>query len=214
MIHVVYSHYCVYLHWNLRIGTCESEPADRNLRTGQCRGLTSYQGRPSTTNQNTNILTIPICANIFHINTTWLWWIEIKLISIYLAYAASNNKAQNSDGEIICDLANEKGPQGGKELLVVQYCQEDADFNTKKSSSRSDKNAKVIRFQHFQHFSKNFTQFLGYAVCWGEKYGGEKSLQKKFRQFFFWRNLFYFSKIYLVIIFIFHSLCQYKFHLH
>ena len=85
------------------------------------------------------------------------------------------------------------------ELLVVQYCREDADFNKKKRSPRSDKNAKVMRFQNFPNFAKNLPNFLGYAVCWGEIYGGEKKFtnRKKFvgkkfdgEIFLFFENIF------------------------
>ena len=67
----------------------------------------------------------------------------------------------------------------GTELLVVQYCQEDADFNKKKDHQDQTKNAKVMRFQNFPNFAENFTQFLGYAVCWGENYWGEKKVYKQ-----------------------------------
>ena len=54
---------------------------------------------------------------------------------------------------MIFDLATEKGLQGGMDLLVVQFCQEDADFNQKNRSPRSDKNAKVMRFKNFPNFA-------------------------------------------------------------
>ena len=66
----------------------------------------------------------------------------------------------------IGELANEKGPQGGMELLVVQYCREDADFNKKDHQDRTKK-AKVVRFQHFQNFAENVTQILGYRSLLG-----------------------------------------------
>ena len=86
---------------------------------------------------------------------------------------------------------------------------------TKKDHQDQTKNAKVMRFQNFPNFAENFTQFLGYAVCWGENYGGKKFTNKKifFGKMFF-GEFFYFSKISLGVIFIFHSLCHHKFHLH
>ena len=58
------------------------------------------------------------------------------------------------------------------ELLVVQYCREDADSNKKKSPTL-DKNAKVMRFLNFRILTKllpNFygTQFVGVKIM-GEK---------------------------------------------
>ena len=83
------------------------------------------------------------------------------------------------------------------ELLVVQYCQEDADFNKKKITKVRQKNAKIMRFQNFPNFAENFTQFLGYAVCWGENYGGEKSLKKKnFGKIFFVEFFLFFENIF------------------
>ena len=73
----------------------------------------------------------------------------------------------------MCDLAYEKRPQEGMELLVVPYCREDADFNQKNHQDRT-KNAKVMRFQNFPNFAKNFTQFSDYRVCLGENYGEKK----------------------------------------
>ena len=84
------------------------------------------------------------------------------------------------------------------ELLAVQYCREDADFNKKNHQDRT-KNAKVMRFQNLPNFAKNFTQFLGYTVCLGENYGGEKksfqtkkNFGKKFlgEFFLFFENIF------------------------
>ena len=51
---------------------------------------------------------------------------------------------------------------------------------TKKDHQDQTKNAKVMRFQIFPNFAENFTKFPGYAVCWGENYGGEKKVKKKF----------------------------------
>ena len=59
--------------------------------------------------------------------------------------------------------------KGGTELLVVQYCREDADFNQKNHQDQT-KNAKVMRFQNFPNFTNNFTQFLGYTVGSGENF--------------------------------------------
>ena len=36
-----------------------------------------------------------------------------------------------------------------------------------------------MRFQNFPNFAKNFTQFLGYRVCWGENYEEVKKVFKK-----------------------------------
>ena len=99
----------------------------------------------------------------------------------------------------------------GMELLVVQYCREDADFN-KKRSSRSDKKCQDCVVSKFHIFSRKFypifrvLQFVGIKIM-----GGEKKVLKKI-----WGGgiFFYFSKISLGIIFIFHSLYPYKFHLH
>ena len=41
------------------------------------------------------------------------------------------------------NLANGKGPQGGMEPLVVQYCQEDADFNKQKITKIKQKMPKL-----------------------------------------------------------------------
>ena len=65
---------------------------------------------------------------------------------------------------------------------------------TKKDHQDQTKNAKVMRFQNFPNFAKNFTQFLGYGVCWGENYGEEKKFSKK--------NLFW-EKNFLGYFFIF-----------
>ena len=70
----------------------------------------------------------------------------------------------------ICDLAHEKEPQGGTELLVVQYCREDADFTNKKITKIGQK------MPMLSDFAKKFTKFLGYAVCRGENYGGGKKV--------------------------------------
>ena len=81
------------------------------------------------------------------------------------------------------------------ELLVVQYFREDADFNPKKNHQDRTKNAKVMRFQNSPNFAKNFTQFLGYTVCLGENYGGEKKgfqTNKNFREKIFGGNFFIF----------------------
>ena len=67
----------------------------------------------------------------------------------------------------------------GMELIGVQYCRENAAFN-KKDHKDQTRNAKVMRFQNFSKFAKNFTQFLGHGVCWGENYEEEKSFPKKF----------------------------------
>ena len=54
-------------------------------------------------------------------------------------------------------------------------------------------------FLNLPNFAKNFTQFLGYTVCLGENYGGEKKvfkqkeiLGKKFcgEIFLFFENIF------------------------
>ena len=55
-----------------------------------------------------------------------------------------------------------------------------------------------MRFQNFPNFAKNFTQFLGYTVCLGENYGGEKKVfkqkkcwEKNFGEIFlFFENIF------------------------
>ena len=89
-------------------------------------------------------------------------------------------------------------------------------FQQKKDHQDRTKNAKVMRFQNFPNFGKNFTQFLGYRVCWGENYGEVKKFFPKkfcFGKKIFWAN-FYFSKISLGGIFIINSLYPYKFHLH
>ena len=67
------------------------------------------------------------------------------------------------------------------ELLVVQYCREDADFNKKNYQDRT-KNAKVKRFQNLPNFAKNFTQFLGYTVLSGCKLWGRKQKPEVFRR--------------------------------
>ena len=36
-----------------------------------------------------------------------------------------------------------------------------------------------MRFQNFPNFAKNFTQFLGYGICWGENYGEGKKFSQK-----------------------------------
>ena len=48
-----------------------------------------------------------------------------------------------------------KEHKGGMELLVVQYCREDADFNKKNHQDRT-KNAKVMRFQILPKMLPNF----------------------------------------------------------
>ena len=66
---------------------------------------------------------------------------------------------------------------------------------TNKDHQDQTRNAKVMRFQNFPNFAKNFTQFLGYTVCLGENYGGEKkSVQTKkiFWEKIFWGNFFIF----------------------
>ena len=62
-----------------------------------------------------------------------------------------------------------------------------------------------MRFQNFPNFAKKFSQFLGYTVCVGENYGGEKKVsnKKKISRKYFWGNFFYFLKISLGIIFYF-----------
>ena len=78
------------------------------------------------------------------------------------------------------------------ELLVVQYCREDADFNQKKITEIGQK---MPKFQNFPNFDKNFSQFLGYTVCLGENYGGEKTsfqTKKNFQEKNFWGNFFIF----------------------
>ena len=71
-------------------------------------------------------------------------------------------------------------------------------FLTKKDHQDQTKNAKVIRFQNFQNFVENFSQFLGYAVCWGENYEREKSFQTKnfAGEFFFWDFIVFFENIF------------------
>ena len=83
------------------------------------------------------------------------------------------------------------------ELLVVQYSREDADFNKKKDHQDQTKNAKVMRFQNFPNFVENFTQFLGYAVSWGENHEKKFSNKKNFfgkiflgEFFLFFENIF------------------------
>ena len=87
-----------------------------------------------------------------------------------------------------------RGHKGGIELVIVQYCQEDSDFN-KKRSQRSDKNAKVMKFQNFPNFAENFIQLLGYAVCWSENYGREKKVYKQ-KTFFGGKNFLFFENIF------------------
>ena len=60
-------------------------------------------------------------------------------------------------------------------------------LTNKKDHQNRTKNAKVMRFQNFPNFPNNFTQFLGYTVCWGENYGGEKNF---FSGKFFFLNFF------------------------
>ena len=76
------------------------------------------------------------------------------------------------------------------ELLVVQYCREDVDFNQKKSkigqkirscevSKFRDKFCKNFIIFRVHKFVKNFTQFLGYTVCLGENMGEKKKSNNK-----------------------------------
>ena len=67
------------------------------------------------------------------------------------------------------------------------------DFN-KKRSSRSDRNAKVMRFQNFPNFAENFTQVLGYCSLLGCKLWRRKKVfqtKKNFRRIF-WGEIFLF----------------------
>ena len=100
-------------------------------------------------------------------------------------------------------------------LLVIQYCREDADFN-KKRSPRSDKKCQCCEVLKFSTFCRIFysifrvLQFVG-----GENYGEKKVFKQKLLLGKIFGGFFYFSKISLGIIFIFHSLYHaYKFHLH
>ena len=107
-----------------------------------------------------------------------------------------------------CDLAYEKGPQGGMELLVVQYCREDADFN-KKKSSRSDKKCQSYGVSKFAKFCQNFTQFLGYTVLSGWKLWGRKKVfnKKKFFGKNFFGEIFLFFWKYLWGSFLYFTVC-------
>ena len=94
----------------------------------------------------------------YFIGNQYLWYIHVlnDIISICIYY-------------IFMWPLKLKETTRGMELLVVQYCQEDADFN-KKDHQDQTKNAKVMRVQNFPNFDENFTQFLTYAVCWCEYY--------------------------------------------
>ena len=99
----------------------------------------------------------------------------------------------------ICDLANEKGPQGGMELLVVQYCREDADFN-KKRSSRSDKIWQSCEVSKFPKFCRKFYPIFRVLQFVGVKIMGEK--KKVFKQKIylgenFFGGFFFIFQIYL-----------------
>ena len=119
-------------------------------------------------------------------------------------------------GLAICDLANEKGPQGGNGVISCTVLPKDVDFN-KKRSSRSDKKCQSCEVSKFPKFCQKFYPIFRVLQFVGVKIMGKKkkfSNKKKFLEKNFFKDFFYFSKISLGIIFIFHSLYPYKFHLH
>ena len=73
---------------------------------------------------------------------------------------------------------------------------------TKKDYQNQTKNAKVVKFQNFRNVAKNFTKFLGTAVCWGENYGGRKKVYKKIL-----------GEIFLGFFLFFENIFEYHFHI-